>query len=194
MNWKVVWTFAVLLVVVVTLPGASAPVCSPPQVACGCTCCNVAPAISARTAYATAQPLAANFASDAQLQMIMGSSVDMSGLLSGDFASWGFTWYSPSKQATFLVSVGAGTPTTSQQSAAPPGPGIVQPAPSDWADSPAVLQATAGHRSPNATVASLVVFNTTSFPTAPNQAVWGLSFNAGANQLVSATGNYIGPQ
>jgi hypothetical protein len=43
-------------------------------------------------------------------------------------------------------------------------------------------------------VASLVVFNTTSFPTAPNQAVWGLSFNAGANQLVSATGNYIGPQ
>jgi hypothetical protein len=36
--------------------------------------------------------------------------------------------------------------------------------------------------------------DTSSYTGVPNQAVWGINFDAGDNQLVKPDGTYIGPQ
>jgi hypothetical protein len=150
---------------------------------------------SARWAYAIAQPTITAFAADVELRQVLGATVMVDGRLFANTGTWSFVAYSPSLGQTIQVTVSYdGTTSTSQRAVTPPGPGVVRPLPSGWVDSTTAFQATAGHRDPSASSATLVVLNVTSFPQAPGEAVWGINFNAGSNQLVRWDGTYIGPQ
>jgi hypothetical protein len=149
---------------------------------------------TARWAFGIAQPLITAFAADAQVRTILGASVHIDGRLPANTGSWSFVAWSPTR-STFQVTVSAnGTTSTTQRNDAAPGPGIQRPLPLNWADSSAVFAATNGKRNAAASIANLVVLNVASYPEAPNQAVWGINFDAPPNQLVSVNGTYIGPQ
>jgi hypothetical protein len=139
--------------------------------------------------------LAASFASDAVLQSIQGIAIDPTTGQLSSAGSWAFVWYSASHGANLTVTVGASDAASSSQQPAT-GPSGIAAIPANWADSAVVLAATSGHRDPSATLANLIVFNVASYPQAPNQAVWAINFNGtgATNQLVGATGVYIGPE
>lgn len=149
---------------------------------------------SARWAFAIAQPKVAAIATDAQLRSILGATVLLDGRLPANTGSWSFVTWSPT-HSTIQVTVNAsGATSVAQRNDPAPGPGIEVPLPASWADSTQVFAATSGKRDPGATSANLVVLNVTSYPQASNKAVWGINFNAGANQLVAVDGTYIGPE
>jgi len=149
---------------------------------------------SARWAFAIAQPVIAGIAGDAQLRSIIGASVSLDGRLPANTGNWSFVAWSPT-HSTIQVTVSAnGTSSTSQRNDAAPGPGIEVPLAANWADSIQVFAATNGHRDAGASSATLVVLNMASYSQAPGKAVWGIAFNAGANQLIAVNGAYIGPE
>jgi hypothetical protein len=148
---------------------------------------------SARWAWAIAQPSVAAFAPDAELRQVLGAAIMPDGRLPANKGDWSFVTYSASRSTTFQVTVNYNNTTnTDQRAEAAPGPGIVRPLPADWANSTTVFQATNGHRDASATMANLAVLNVASYTKAPGQATWGINFDAGANQLVSVSGTYIG--
>jgi hypothetical protein len=149
---------------------------------------------TSRWAFGIAQPVIAAFAADAQVRTILGNTVGLDGRLPSNTGAWSFVAWSPTR-STIQVTVNAnGTTSSSQRTDAAPGPGIQVPLTAAWADSPQVLAATSGKRAAGATVANLIVLNVASYASAPNTAVWGINFDAGPNQLVAATGGYIGPE
>jgi hypothetical protein len=149
---------------------------------------------TSRWAFGIAQPVIAAFAADAEVRTILGTTVRLDGRLPANTGAWSFVAWSPTA-STIQVTVDAnGTTSTSKRTDAAPGPGIQRPLPASWADSPQVLAATNGKRAAGATIANLIVLNTTSYAQAPASAVWGISFDAGPNQLVAVGGAYIGPE
>ncbi len=150
---------------------------------------------SARWAFAIAEPQITAFAPDVELREILGAAVALDGRLPSNTGDWSFVAYSASKAKVLQVTVSFdGAPSTTERAESPPGPGIVRPLPAGWANSTTVFQATNGKRDPAASVGQLVVLNIASYSGAPNQAVWAINFNAGANQLVRFDGSYIGPE
>jgi hypothetical protein len=175
---------ALALAVVAAIAGCPTPTPRPPGGNDG----------TSRWAFAIAQPKIAAFAGDAQLRTIVGASINADGRLPSNTGSWSFVAWSPTR-STIQVTVNAdGTASSSQRNDPAPGPGIQQPMPASWADSPQVFGATVGKRDAAAHVANLVVFNLVSYTQAPGKAVWGINFDAGQNQLVAADGTYIGPE
>src|SRR5262245_54135262 len=149
---------------------------------------------SARWAFAIAQPKIAAIAPDAELRTVIGAFISLDGRLPANTGDWSFVAWSPT-HSTIQVTVNANaTTSTTQRNDAAPGPGIEKPLSAAWADSIQVFAATNGKRDPGATIANLVVLNLASYSKAPNKAVWGINFNAGANQLVAVDGTYIGPE
>jgi len=149
---------------------------------------------SARWAFAIARPEIVAFAADAEVRTISGIMVNLDGRLFANTGVWSFVAWSPTR-STIQVTVKAdGTASSSQRTDAAPGPGIQRPLPANWADSIPVFAATSGRRDPAARLANLVVLNVASYAQAPNRAVWGISFDAPPNQLVTFDGTYIGPQ
>ena len=150
---------------------------------------------SARWAWAIAQPAISAAAADAELRQILGSTVALDGRLPANAGDWSFVAYSASRALAVQVTVSYdGGASTSTRAEAAPGPGIVRPLPSGWADSIQVFRATDGKRDPAATLANLVALNVSSFGIVANQAVWALSFDRGRNQVVSVDGTYLGEQ
>ena len=148
----------------------------------------------ARWAFGIAEPKIAAIAGDAQLRTIIGSTVQLDGRLPANTGNWSFVAWSPT-HSTIQVTVSAsGAVSTTQRNDAAPGPGIEIPLPASWADSTTAFAATNGKRDPGATIANLVVLNIASYTQAPGKAVWGINFNAGANQLIAVNGSYIGPE
>ena len=136
-----------------------------------------------------AQPLIANFAADAQLYNVMGAQVMVDGRLPANLGNWSIVAWSATRQEEFQVIVrNDGTTTTStRQQATAPGANN-QPIPAGWVNSTVIFSATAGHRDPGASMATLAVFNIATY----TRAAWGLNFNAGENQYVNWDGTYIG--
>jgi hypothetical protein len=150
---------------------------------------------TARWALAIAQPVISSFAPDAELREVLGSQIFLDGRLPANGGDWSFAAYSPAMSMTIQVTVDFdGKTTMTTRADAAPGPGIQVPLTASWADSSTVFAATDGHRDAAATIANLVALNVSSYPSAAGQAVWAIDFDTGANQLVSATGMYIGPQ
>ncbi|HEX8109363.1 MAG TPA: hypothetical protein VF516_16645 [Kofleriaceae bacterium] len=148
----------------------------------------------ARWAFAIAEPVIHGIAPDAELREILGAVVNLDGRIPSNGGDWSFVAWSPTRSTIQVTVSFHGTTSTSQRTDAPPGPGIQVPLPANWADSIAVFAATSGKRDPGATIANLVVLNVASYTEAPGKATWGINFNAGQNQLITATGSYIGPE
>jgi hypothetical protein len=149
---------------------------------------------TARWAFGIAQPLITAFAADAEVRTILGSSVRLDGRLPANTGSWSFVAWSPTRSTIQVTVSTRGTTSVTHRNDAAPGPGIQRPLPSSWADSSTVFAATNGKRSAAASIANLVVLNVASYSAAPDQAVWGISFDAPPNQLVAVNGTYIGSQ
>lgn len=138
-----------------------------------------------------AQPLIANFASDAQVYSIIGVQVYRDGRLPANAGSWGLVAWSPSQQKEFQVNVRfTGTTTTTTRAQTNPPGANDQPLPANWVNSTTIFNATASHRDPGATLATLVSFNIATY-SGPH---WGINFNAGAepNHYVNYEGTYLG--
>jgi hypothetical protein len=138
-----------------------------------------------------AQPLISGFAADAQIYSVMGAQVYRDGRLPTNAGSWGIVAWSPSRQVEFQVNVRFdGTTTTSTRTQTTPPGANGQPLPPGWVNSTAVFDATASHRDPSATLATLAMFNITTY-SGPH---WGLNFNAGTqpNHYVNFDGTYLG--
>ena len=147
---------------------------------------------TARWAFNIAQP---SLGGDYELRQILGTMVFVDGRLPANVGNWSFVTWSPSQQSIRQVTVAAdASVSVDNRAEAAPGPGIAGTLPATWADSPAVLGSTNGTRDANATIAKLMVLNVASYNGVPNQAVWGINFDAGGNQLVRPDGTYIGPQ
>jgi len=150
---------------------------------------------SAKWALNIAQPSITAFAADAHLYNILGTMIYKDGRLPNNTGNWSFVAWSANQQKEFQVTVKYdGTTSTSTRSvASPPSPNR-QPIPSGWVNSTDIFAVLAPHLSGGVTHAQLVVFNLVSYPQAPNQAVWGINFNQGPNQLVLWDGTYLGSQ
>ncbi len=138
-----------------------------------------------------AQPLISGFASDAQIYNIAGVQVFKDGRLPSNQGSWGIVAWSPSQQKEFQVNVRHnGTTSTSTREQANAPSANHQPLPAGWVNSTDIFNATASHRDPGATVATLAMFNIATYD-GPH---WGLNFNAGAepNHYVNFDGAYLG--
>jgi len=139
-----------------------------------------------------AQPLIQNFAADAQIYNVAGVQVYGDGRLPANVGSWGIVAWSPSRQEEFQVNVRhTGATSTSVRAQTSPPSSDGQPVPAGWVNSTVVFAATAPHRDPSATVATLTVFNIATY----DNPVWGINFSsAGAepNHFVSWDGNYLG--
>ena len=150
---------------------------------------------SAHWALALAQPEISSFASDARVYTVIGATIYRDGRLPPNTGTWSFVAWSPSRQEELQVNVrydGNTSASTRPQTSAPSHNG--QPIPASWANSTVVFAAAAPHLPSNASHAVLAVLNTTSYPQAPNDLVWGINFDAGPNQLVRVDGTYLGPQ
>jgi hypothetical protein len=150
---------------------------------------------SAHWALAQAQPHISSFAADARLYTVLGSMVYRDGRLPPDTGTWSFVAWSPTRQEELQVNVqhDGGTSTTTRSQASPPSHND-QPIPASWANSTVVFAAVAPHLESGTNHAVLVVLNTTSYPQAPNDTVWGINFDRGPNQLVRVDGSYLGAQ
>lgn len=138
-----------------------------------------------------AQPLISGFASDAQIYTISGVQVFKDGRLPANQGSWGIVAWSPSQQKEFQVNVrhnGTTSTSTRAQANAPSANNL--PLPAGWVNSTDIFNATASHRDPGATVATLAVFNIATYD-GPH---WGLNFNTGTepNHYVNFDGTYLG--
>jgi len=138
-----------------------------------------------------AQPLITNFAADAQIYHIMGVQIFRDGRLPANQGSWGLVAWSPSQQKEFQVNVrhdGSTSTSTRAQTSVPGANG--QPLPAGWVNSTDIFNATAPHRDPAATLATLAAFNIATY----SQPMWGINFNAGAQptHYVKFDGTYIG--
>ena len=150
---------------------------------------------SAKWALNIAQPLITAFAADAKLYSVLGAMIYKDGRLPANTGDWSFVAWSVSQQKEFQVTVkyDGTTSTATRTKASPPSPNG-QPIPNGWLNSTDIFAVTAPHLSGGVTHAQLVVFNFVSYPQASNQAVWGINFNEGPNQLVKWDGTYLGPQ
>jgi hypothetical protein len=148
---------------------------------------------TARWAFNLASP---KITGDYELRQILGARVFLDGRLAANTGQWDFVAWSPSLQTKTQVTVKFdGTTSESKSSEAAPGPGVVKAAlPATWADSPTVVKATDGKRDAAATHVQLMVANFTDYPKTAGQAVWGMSFDYGKNQLAGIDGTYIGEQ
>jgi hypothetical protein len=149
---------------------------------------------TARWAFGIAQPHITAFAADAEVRTILGSSVNLDGRLPSNTGSWSFVAWSPTRSTIQVTVSASGSTSITHRNDTAPGPGIQVPLPAGWADSSTVFAATNGKRNASASIANLVVLNVASYSEAPNQAVWGINFDAPPNQLVAVNGTYIGPQ
>ncbi|MDH4223052.1 MAG: hypothetical protein OEV55_05865 [candidate division Zixibacteria bacterium] len=150
---------------------------------------------SAKWALNIAQPLIASFASDAQLYNILGAVIYKDGRLPSNTGDWSFVVWSASQQKQFQVTVKFdGTASTSTRSVTTPPSPSRQPIPNGWINSTEIFAALAPHLVSGVTHAQLVTLNLVNYPQAPNQAVWGISFNQGPNQLIMWDGTYLGHQ
>jgi hypothetical protein len=150
---------------------------------------------SARWALGFAQPQITGFAADAQLYQILGSLIMKDGRLPTNQGNWSFVTWSPSQQKVFQVTVdNNGAVTTSTRAETSPPTVSGSPLPGTWANSTDVFAAAAPHLDPGVFQATLAVLNVASYSGVPNQAVWGINFNTGPNQLVKWDGTYVGPQ
>jgi len=150
---------------------------------------------SAHWALALAQPDITSFAGDARPYTVLGSMIYRDGRLSADTGTWSIVAWSPSRQEVLQVNVqhdGSTSTTTRAQASAPSHNG--QPIPAGWANSTVIFDAVAPHLASGTNHAVLAVLNTTSYPPAPTETVWGINFNVGPNQLVRVDGTYLGPQ
>lgn len=146
---------------------------------------------SAHWARNLAQPLINNFAADAQIYHINGVQVYKDGRLPANAGSWGLVAWSASRQEICQVNVrftGA-TSTDIRLQNTPPGANG-QPIPNGWVNSTDVFNATASHRDPGATLATVAAFNLPTY-SGPH---WGINFNAGQepNHYVNSDGTYLG--
>lgn len=150
---------------------------------------------SARWALALAQADLDELAPDAELYTVLGALVYEDGRLPPDTGTWSFVGWSPSQQEELQVTVRYdGTISKTMRSTTSPPSHNGLPVPVGWANSTVVFAAVAPHLPSDATHAQLVVFNMASYPPAPDEAVWGISYDRGGNHLVSADGSYLGPQ
>lgn len=150
---------------------------------------------SAKWALNIAQPSITSFAADAQLYNILGTMIYKDGRLPSNTGTWSFVVWSANQQKELQVSVNYdGTISTSTRSLSSPVSPNGQPIPSGWVNSTDIFAALAPHLSSGVTHAKLIAFNLVSYPQAPNQAVWGINFNQGPNQLVKWDGTYLGHQ
>jgi hypothetical protein len=150
---------------------------------------------SAKWAQNIAQPQINSFAGDAQLYQVLGSLIMKDGRLPTNQGNWSLVTWSPSQQKVFQVTVSFnGTTSTSTRAESSPPTASGQPLPASWANSTNVFAAAGPHLDAGVSQATLAVLNVASYPQAPNQAVWGINFNTGPNQLVKWDGTYIGTQ
>ncbi len=150
---------------------------------------------SAKWALNIAQPLINGFAADAKIYSILGANIYKDGRLPANTGDWSFVTWSPSRLEKFQVTVlWDGRTTTSTRSQASPPGATGLPIPAGWVNSTVIFNAAAPHLGSDVRYAVLTVFNLTNFPEAPDQAVWGINFNAGPNQLIKWDGTYIGTQ
>jgi hypothetical protein len=138
-----------------------------------------------------AQPLIDGFAPDAQLYNIMGVQIYSDGRLPVNTGNWSLQAWSPSRQEKIQIVVrydGSTSTTTSEQTSPPSSNG--QPVPAGWVNSTVIFDATAPYRDPHVTVATLVVFNISTY----DDPVWGINFSSGSepNHFVNWDGTYLG--
>lgn len=146
---------------------------------------------SAHWARDMAQPLINNFAADAQIYHINGVQVYKDGRLPANAGSWGLVAWSPSRQEIIQVNVrfNGATSTETRSQTTPPGANA-QPIPDGWVNSTVIFDATASHRDPSATLATVAAFNLPTY----SGSHWGINFNAGQepNHYVNFDGTYLG--
>lgn len=150
---------------------------------------------SAKWALDIAQPEITSFAGDAVLYQILGAMVWKDGRLPSNTGSWSFVCWSNSLDKILQVTVNhQGTNSTSvRDSPDPPSTGSGGPLPNGWVNSLAIFAAIPAVEVTE-NFAQLLVVNTTSYPQAPNTALWAINFAGGRNPLVKWDGQYIGTQ
>lgn len=150
---------------------------------------------SAKWAFGKAQPVINTFANDSKVYSILGSMIMKSGRLPANTGAWSFVSWSPSLKKECQVNIDyQGKATKSiKDLELPPNTASGGPLPVGWVNSDIIFSSIPGSEV-SSSYATLVVFNFTNFPQAPNLAVWGISFSNGGNQLVRWDGYYLGPQ
>lgn len=150
---------------------------------------------SVKWALQKAQPEINNFASDAQIYSILGAMIWKDGRLPANTGTWSFVSWSPSlkKICQVTVSYQGNTSNSIRDGVNPPNTGSGTPLPAGWVNSTVIFSAIPMQEITK-NYAQLVVFNTTSYPQAPNIAVWGINYAGGKNPLVRWDGYYIGTQ
>jgi len=150
---------------------------------------------SVKWALQKAQPEITNFSGDAQIYNILGSLIWKDGRLPANTGTWSFVSWSQSLKKTCQVTVDhQGDITKSvHDEVNPPSTGSGTPLPAGWVNSTMIFSAIPGLEITKR-FAQLVVFNTTSYPLAPNMAVWVINYAGGKNPTVRWDGQYIGTQ
>jgi hypothetical protein len=164
--------------------------CKPPKVRPGSSFDG-----SAKWALQIAQPVISDFAVDAQIYQVLGALVWKDGRLPANTGTWSYVSWSASLKKTCQVTVDCqgNSRTSIRDSQNPPNTGSSTTLPVGWVNSTSVFSAVPGQEITKS-YAQLVVFNTTSYPQAPNTAVWAMNFAGGRNPLVRWDGHYIGTQ
>lgn len=136
-----------------------------------------------------------NFAADADLYTILGALVWMDGRLPANSGTWSFVTWSQSLKQQLQVTVrydGNVTRSVTDKES-PPSTGSGGPLPAGWVNSTDIFSAIPSQEIARS-FAQLVVFNITSYPQAPNTALWVMNFAGGNNPIVRWDGVYIGTQ
>jgi hypothetical protein len=144
---------------------------------------------SARWAVAQAHPALMSCAADVEVRAILGARISMNGRLFTNVGTWSVVGWSPSQQQTCQVNVSFdGSTSTTTRAQAAPGPGIQRPMP--LGENSTAIFADMSTRETSAQEATLVLFNESTFPGHPGQAVWAI--NASHNYWYSAAGAFLG--
>jgi hypothetical protein len=144
---------------------------------------------SAKWAIAQAHNALAACAADIEVRAILGARVAMNGRLFTNVGTWSVVGWSPSQQQTCQVNVSFdGTTSTTQRAEAAPGPGVQRPMP--LGENSTAIFADMATREVSASEATLVLFNESTFPGHPGEAVWAI--NANHNYWYSSAGAFLG--
>lgn len=147
---------------------------------------------SAQWALDIARPTINTFAPNAPLYTITGSRIDTTGRLFTNVGAWSFQVWSQSQGKSFTVTVdnNGRVTTKTEVRATPPGRGT--PIPAGWLNSTDVFRAAQPHVNDSPKEVTFALFNSASYPEAPNDAVWGLSYSTpGGAHKVKWDGTYL---